>query len=201
MRYRYNPFHEPVDAAPLIAEFIANRYGISMDSLHILQQQEYLEQGREHCMSSPFTLLSDYGVLVEASMDDKVIDFCDSLGYWCEPWDDYELCFLPTDSEKERHYAQLGTSYADAERQPDSVCQRSVKQAKAILAQLPVVGFTEGGMHQFTWIRMKDFFEERGQVTRETVIHSNPHRLRDLEEAFEKIRRLPGVANIWYVLD
>jgi hypothetical protein len=56
-------------------------------------------------------------------------------------------------------------------------------------------------MHQFTWIRMRKPVSVGDRMTREAIIHSYPHRLSDLEEAFEEIRQLKCVANIWYNLD
>jgi hypothetical protein len=192
--YRKNPAATPQDAATKIVAYLKKR-GLEVE---VIQQDDYLQQNREHCAHAPFAIISDYGNMVDMSLDDKFMKFCDKLGYWSEPWDDSELCFMPTDDAVAKSYRQKGKKKP---KDTDPACQRDLDRAIQILADVPVVGFEEGGMHQYTWIRMKGFVDHKGRTTRETIVDSDPHRISDLEEAYEEIRNLKCVSNIWYNLD
>jgi hypothetical protein len=194
---RRNPTTEPEVAAPKIVKNLEKKLGLR--GLEIIYQADYLDQGREHCSRSPFTILSNGGGMISASLTDSTVDYASKFGYWAEPWDDYELCYIPTDDNRERYYGKKADDY-QKNRSADAETQKSYKKAKAILKRLPEVDWPEG-IHHFAHIRMKNFFEVKGRLTREAMVGSGPNKASDLEKAFEKIRKLKGVANVWYNID
>jgi len=190
-------FISPRQAGALLAEFIETRYGVSQ--VEIILQEDYLAQGREHCDTAPITLISDEGHMVMISLHDDFIEYAETLGYWAEPWDDVELCIMPLEREAEKYYQNIAKNYS---REVNLACQESYNEALKLISTLPIVHWDEGGMHQFTHLRMKDFIRnDYGRITREAIIDNQPRNLRDLEPVLSIIRRLPCVANVWYKLD
>jgi len=191
----------PEDAAAKIVEFLQKHYDYG--EIEVYQQEPYIAAGREHCDYAAFALISDDGNFVAVSLQDKFIRFLGRLGYWAEPYDEAELCVIPIDATLEEQYRDRGLQ-AKKQVMIDPACQRDFERAKEILEQVPVVGFDEGGMHQYTWIRMRKPVlnpRESDPPTRETIIDMEPHRIDELQEAFEEIRKLKCVSNIWFNLD
>lgn len=193
-----SPWTEPKVAAKKIKEFLSSHYGLDAE---VYLQSKYLERDSHRCSTAPITIISDYGEMIRVSLEDDMMDFCHSLGYWCEPYNDVELCVYASDGRRQKAFTNISKKHF-SEKENDPATQYSYRRAIAILERVPVVGWDNGGMHQFTWIRMKNLIKtEAGSLKRETIIDSEPHRISDLEAAFEKIRELPGVQNIWYTLD
>lgn len=172
---------------------------VGFEDTEIIEQGTYLQQNREHCAHAPLAIISDRGGLIGLSLNTDFTNFLNNLGYWCEPWNDFELCILPTSENLARRHAKIFDNFKSSQK-VDSYCQQQFETIKYILSQVPEYDYP-AGMHQFVWVRMKNYIHDGNQLTRETIASYGSYIPAELEEVFDAIRNMPCVANIWSALD